>query len=132
MGAIAQQFISNLTLKTDEIVIIDSEAGIEHFGRDVEKDVDTILMVLDPSYESVKLSEKVAELSKSINKPVFFVLNKVDASNERIMREAVKGQNKVIAVFPSVAELSLAGLRGEELAGEYAEIRKLSERLMDN
>ncbi|NLW64759.1 MAG: P-loop NTPase [Clostridiales bacterium] len=132
MGMISQQFIGNLDIKPNEIVITDTEAGIEHFGRNIEKDVDAVLMVVDPSYESFKLSEKVSELSGSINKPVYYILNKVDSSNESTMREAVGKTEKIIAAMPSESKLALAGLKGEELRDEYPEIKKLAKFLSDN
>ena len=132
MGIISRQFISNLDIKPNEVVITDTEAGIEHFGRNVEKDVDAVLMVVDPSYESLKLSEKVSELGASINKPVYYILNKVDSSNEETMREAVEKSGKVIAVMPSESELALAGLNGDELKVKYPEIKKLAKFLSDN
>ena len=51
------------------------EAGVEHFGRGVDNSVDLILMVVDPSFESLKLTKKIQQLGESIGKPVFFVLN---------------------------------------------------------
>jgi CO dehydrogenase maturation factor len=126
MGMIAQQFISNLDLGPDDVAITDAEAGIEHFGRDVEKDVDAILMVIDPSYESMRLSAKVSELSGSIHKPVYYILNKVDASNESFMRESIGEASKITAVISLDQRLSSAGLKGEELTGEYPEISRLA------
>lgn len=132
MGVISRQFISNLELNPGEVVITDTEAGIEHFGRNVEKDVDAVLMVVDPSYESLKLSEKVSELSGSLNKPVYYVLNKVDSSNERVMRETIGKSEKIMAAVPAESKISLAGLTGEEIEGEYPEINKLAKFLSEN
>lgn len=129
MGIVSQQFISNLELSSNEVVITDTEAGIEHFGRNVEKGVDAILMVVDPSYESLKLSEKVSELSSSLNKQFFYVLNKVDPAKESVMREAVGNAGKILAAIASDSELALAGLKGEELTVQCAEIKQLAERL---
>jgi CO dehydrogenase maturation factor len=36
----------------NEIVVVDAEAGVEHFGRRVDGECDLILGVVDPSYES--------------------------------------------------------------------------------
>ncbi|AKB35759.1 Nickel insertion protein [Methanosarcina siciliae C2J] len=132
MGMLVKQFIGNLRLNPDEVVITDTEAGIEHFGRGIEENADAILMVIDPSYESMRLSEKVAELSGSIGKPVYFVLNKVDGANEQFMRETLGDRNTVIAAIPADSSLSLAGLRGEEIMTDKAEIKHLWQTLMEN
>jgi len=132
MGIVARQFISNLKLDPNEVVITDTEAGIEHFGRGVETDVDAILMVIDPSYESLKLSAKVAELSESIHKPLYYVLNKVDASNESLMKEAVKDKSKIIAIIPSSTSIAMSGLRGDELGAEWSGITEMTDFLSEN
>ena len=37
MGALAKVFLEHLTLRDDEVAIIDTEAGVEHFGRGVDQ-----------------------------------------------------------------------------------------------
>ena len=59
---------------------MDMEAGIEHFGRGIDNGVDLILIIIDPSYESLQLSKKSGNYRKSIRKPFYYVLNK---SNKR-------------------------------------------------
>lgn len=132
MGIIAKQFISNLKLGPDDVAITDAEAGIEHFGRDIEKDIDAILMVIDPSFESMRLSEKVQELGGSIGKPVYIVLNKVNTKNEIYMREGVCDRDRIIASIPEDSNISFTGLIGDELSFEFPEIKKLAEYLNTN
>jgi CO dehydrogenase maturation factor len=77
MGALAREFIEKL--KADGMqVIVDTDAGIEHFGRGVEAGSDRIVVVIDPSFESVQLSEKISEMGAQINKPVCFILNRMN------------------------------------------------------
>ncbi|MCK9151699.1 GTP-binding protein [Methanobacterium alcaliphilum] len=131
MGMVAQEFISNLKLKSDEIVIIDTEAGIEHFGRSMEKDVDVIIMIIDPSYESMKLSEKVVKLSKNLDKPVYFVLNKIDELNEKFLRNTINNEDIIIAAIPSNTNLTISGLKGNEIMTEFSEIQKIEQFLKE-
>ena len=77
MGTVMTQFIQNLRLTEDQFALMDMEAGIEHFGRGIDNGVDLILIIIDPSYESLQLSKKIGELSESIRKPFYYVLNKV-------------------------------------------------------
>lgn len=132
MGMLAKQFIGNLQTKPDEVVLTDTEAGIEHFGRGIEEHADAVLMVIDPSYESLRLAEKVAELSSSIDKPVFFVLNKVDDSNEPFMRDTVGARHTIAAEIPMEPSLALAGLRGDAVTADSAAIENLGRLLLDN
>lgn len=132
MGILSKQFMANLRLNADEVVIIDTEAGIEHFGRAVEKSVDAILMVIDPSFESMKLSEKVSELSGSIEKPVYFVLNKADEANKQFMWESISRQGAIAAVIPMDTGILQAGLKGEEIMTDSDEIQRLCQFLLEN
>ena len=56
------QFLMFLQLKENDVVLMDMEAGIEHLGRGTGNSTDAVLMVVDPSYESLKLSEKIARM----------------------------------------------------------------------
>ncbi len=58
MNSILKQFIKHLTVGENEVVLLDMEAGVEHFGRGVDNSVDLILMIVDPSFESLKLTKK--------------------------------------------------------------------------
>ncbi len=77
MGALSREFLKKLCLDTDEIAIVDMEAGIEHFGRGVDEAVDHVLIVIEPSYESVTMAEKIAELSAGMKRDVSAILNKI-------------------------------------------------------
>lgn len=71
MNSILKQFIKHLTVGENEVVLLDMEAGVEHFGRGVDNSVDLILMIVDPSFESLKLTKKIQQLGDSIGKTVF-------------------------------------------------------------
>ena len=58
MNNVIQQFIANLRLSENEFALMDMEAGIEHFGRGVDNGVDLLLLIVDPSFESLRLSKK--------------------------------------------------------------------------
>ncbi|AKB75798.1 Nickel insertion protein [Methanosarcina lacustris Z-7289] len=131
MGVLTREFLENLDLEEDDIVIVDTEAGVEHFGRGVAKDFDTILVVVDPSYESLKLSRKFEELGKQAGNRVFFVLNKVEEDIEGDLLEAVDS-SKVAAVIPADRKLFKASLKGEEFELELEEIAKLADFLDKN
>ncbi|NQE05386.1 Adenylyl-sulfate kinase [ANME-1 cluster archaeon GoMg1] len=129
MGALSKEMLENLEVKDKEVVIVDTDAGIEHFGRGVEQGCDIILVVVDPSFESLKLSEKIGELAVGAKKPVYFVLNKVDDESKGIMLESVD-QNKVVGMIPANTDISRACLAGEELDMHLAEIEGLAKFLI--
>ena len=56
-------------------------------GCGVDKNADIILMVIDPSYESIRLSEKVHDMSRKLGKPVFFIINKAGKGADSSRRQ---------------------------------------------
>ena len=131
MGVLTREFLENLNLGKDDIVIVDTEAGTEHFGRGVDKDFDLILVVIDPSYESLKLSKKFDEFGRQCGCKVYFVLNKVEPDIKEEMLNSVNRVD-VIAEIPEKREIFKASLKGEELDFKVEEIAKLAEFLEKN
>jgi CO dehydrogenase maturation factor len=114
MGVLAKDFISHLKLASKEVVIVDAEAGVEHLGRGLAVSVDVILAVLDPSYESIRLSEKIVAMAKEAGKPVFFILNKTDSeSREKMLMQL--GKDRVIGSVPFSKPVQDNGLSGKAL-----------------
>jgi len=129
MNDVMKQFIANLQLTSDEFALMDMEAGIEHFGRGVDNGVDMLLMIVEPSFESLRLSKKIQELGASIGKPVRFVLNKVTDDTRQTMVEAIADSEKIAAVLPADAQIAAAGLAGEELTNSCLSVQELAREL---
>ncbi|MDI9394419.1 MAG: P-loop NTPase [Euryarchaeota archaeon] len=128
MGALAKNLLKNIETTSGELVLVDTEAGIEHFGRGVEEGCDIVLMVLDPSYESIRLSEKIKQLAEKAGKPLYFILNRVDKLGAHFMLETVD-KTHVLASIPTDPEVFRAGLTGEELNMEVPEIETIADFL---
>ena len=129
MGFTAKKFLENLETDKNDVVITDTEAGVEHFGRGLDRFADVILMVIDPSYESIHLSEKVHDMGEALGRPVFFILNKADKEQAEMIRSAIRDKDAVIAAVPAIPEVMMAGLRGEPLDIEVPEIGTVMEKL---
>ena len=130
MNDVIKQFIANLQLTKDEFALVDMEAGIEHFGRGVDNGVDLLLMIIDPSFESLRLSKKIQELGGSIGKPVWFVLNKVTDDTRQAMVDAVADSGKIAATLPADSQIAAAGLIGAELTNSCSGVQELAQELI--
>jgi CO dehydrogenase maturation factor len=74
MSKVTRDFIVN----GDAITLIDVEAGIEHYGRGIEKNVDLVIVVVDPTFESILIAHKVAILCQGMGvKETGVILNKI-------------------------------------------------------
>jgi CO dehydrogenase maturation factor len=114
INALSSKFLEILDLADGEFLIADTDAGIEHFGRGVEKGVDILLVVIDPSRESVLLAEKISELGNEVDKPVYYILNRIaDRETEDLLRNAIDS-DRLVAVIRENKEIFVSGLTGNE------------------
>ncbi len=121
IGSITKAVLSRLRESPEEIVLIDAEAGLEHFGRRVDAGCDLVLNIVDPSYESLTMADRIRQLADGAGIQAYCILNKVDAS----LREAIAARldpERLIAVISRDDQLFLHGLRGEPLTSEIPEI----------
>ncbi|MBN1615066.1 MAG: P-loop NTPase [Deltaproteobacteria bacterium] len=121
MANVVKEFMEKLTLGDGEIVVIDMEAGVESFGRGVERFVDTILAVVEPSYESMALAGKIAYMAQGMGiGRIGAVLNKVPTENvrARMAEELGKKGVKVVGTILFDPGLNEAGFEGRPIASE--------------
>jgi len=128
INALSSKFLEVIELKDDEFLIADTDAGIEHLGRGVDKGCDIILVVVDPSQESIKLANKISKMAEAINKSFYYVLNKVDEETKEVLLKSVD-KNKVIASISEDKRIFKNCLNGEELDFKVKEIGKLADFL---
>lgn len=130
MGVLSKSVLSKLDVKKDEVVVVDTEAGVEHFGRRVDGECDLILGVVDPSYESFMLANKMLDMAKTAGCEIFFILNKSTPEVDAAMAEHVP-EEKIIAKIPQNNEVFMDSLKGHALTGEFEGIGSVC-RLIDD
>ena len=114
MGVLSRDFLGHLKLGSKDVAIIDTEAGVEHLGRGLVSSVDIVFAIIDPSYESIKLSEKIFDMVNESKKPVYFIINKAEGTlADKIIAKV--GEERVIGVIPFSACIQEKGLTGEVL-----------------
>jgi len=124
MGIVSRSFLKELRLDADEVAVVDMEAGVEHFGRGVETSVDCVLVVVEPSLDSIEVAERIGEMSAQIEiGDVFAVLNKITKAElaEELAEELKKRDLTVIGSIRLDPEISLSCLRGRPLSGRLAQ-----------
>jgi len=78
MADVTRHLVDKLLVKKKEILLVDMEAGVESFGRGVERSIDTVLIVVEASFESLALAEKIGYMAEGIGvRKVRAILNKV-------------------------------------------------------
>jgi CO dehydrogenase maturation factor len=115
MGVLSREFLKKLSLVDKELAIVDMEAGVEHFGRGVDASIDSIIIVVEPSVESLELAKRIKELSESIDiTNIWAVLNKVSspAVADKLTAEVDKMGVEIIGVIHQDEALAQASLEG--------------------
>jgi CO dehydrogenase maturation factor len=78
MGVLTREFLAKLSLERNEAAIVDMEAGVEHFGRGVATSIDEVLVVVEPSFESLQLASRIIELAADAGvRRTSAILNKI-------------------------------------------------------
>jgi len=98
-------------------IVIDNEAGMEHFSRLTQKDIDLLMLVSDPSRRGLSAACRIAELVKTLPMRVsriFLVINQVREQPQSWPDDVgrIFGENGV-ACLPADPVLSRFDLEGK-------------------
>jgi len=128
INVLSSRMLEILDVGEKEFLVVDTDAGIEHFGRGVEKGVDSLVVVIEPSKDSILLAQKISDLGKQLGKPTYLVLNRVNHESEKLLLESMD-QEKVIAVIPESRDVFMSGLAGKELKISFEGIKQIADKL---
>ncbi|WP_456482935.1 ATP-binding protein [Methanopyrus kandleri] len=65
-AALARRLIRHVIADRDESVVVDTDAGLEHFGRRVLESVDWVVVVCEPSVKSMKNARESVRLAREM------------------------------------------------------------------
>ena len=136
MADIVRDFMGKLSLRDKEIALADMEAGIESFGRGVERSVDTVLIIVEPSFESLALAERIGYMADGMGvNRVRAILNKVPSEKieARIREELDKKKIKPIGTVYFDLQINEAGFEGKTLGDSRAkeDVKRITRLLLD-
>lgn len=86
-----RHFIDKLSARFSTIVI-DCEAGLEHLSRRTTRDVDTLLVVSDPTKRGIETASSIKQLAEKLQinvRRIFLIVNKV--REEEQVKRALPG-----------------------------------------
>lgn len=123
IGEYAKTLLQNLTTREKEIVIADQEAGVESFGRGIEQFCDTVLIIVEPSLESIDLAAKIQYMAQGLGiSRIRAILNKVeDEEQDEFIRERLSEREiRFLGAVPLQRDLRKKNLYGQEIPPEEA------------
>ncbi|MDD7388287.1 MAG: carbon monoxide dehydrogenase accessory protein CooC [Lachnospiraceae bacterium] len=88
---VLKRLISHLMLKSDDVVIMDMEAGLEHLGRGTAENMEQFVVVIEPGARSIQTYKNVKRLATDLGiKKVRVVANKVrDKEDEDFIKARI-------------------------------------------
>ena len=128
-----EKVVRDFIVRGDWVRLVDIKAGVEHFGRRISENMDVILLVLDPTLESVSIAYRLNSFSKKMRtKSFWIILNKIESEEieGKMMEKLGKLKTKIIGTVhcdPEVIKAGLEGFLGECRALE--EVREIVEKL---
>ena len=128
MGKLFRMFFSSLCLDQDDLVIVDTAAGVEHFGRSLDGQCDHILCVVDPSYESIMMAKKVRTIAGEANLPVSLILNRVTPEVDQELSLALENHS-IIGRLPDSRSIFINNLKGFPLDRELKEMESVCDAI---
>jgi len=133
-NALLRSLVTHLLLRRGEVLIMDMEAGIEHFGRGTADAVDALVVVVDPGRRSLQTALKICDLASGLGiERVLMVGNRMRSTQDE---EFVSSQLPDIEILgylpadPSAVESDRHGVAVFELAtGLMQRARAMADRL---
>ena len=105
--------VDALLLGKQDVVILDMGAGIEHLTRGTSKGVDLMLVVTEPTKNSVQTAKVVQKLARELGvKNIKILGNKIRGSNDEDFLQSRFEAGEIIGLLPfdeAVIESSMAG-----------------------
>ncbi|WP_456477932.1 ATP-binding protein [Geoglobus ahangari] len=125
-----------------DYIIIDSEAGLEHFSRKTIDSADYIIVVTDMSKKGLATAKRIKELSEELDlgfKDIFLVGNRIanKEAEDVIRRFADEIGMKVLDFLPydeTIAELDLRGepvINLPETSEYYQKAKKIADMIVE-
>jgi len=109
-------------------VIVDTAAGVEHFGRSLDGLCDHLLCVVDPSFESIMMAKRVKAFAGEANLAVSFVLNRLIPEAENALSQALDSV-AIIGRLPDSRSIFLNNLNGNPLDPDMPEMESVCDAI---
>jgi CO dehydrogenase maturation factor len=113
-----RRIIENLSSNYD-VIIIDTEAGLEHLSRRTTQNVDVMLVVTDKSKRGILTAQRIGQLADELDinfKDLYLVLNRVNTENEdEILQKAKETGLDIVGVIYEDDEVTKFDMDGRPL-----------------
>lgn len=133
-STLLKSLLTHLLLRSDEMVILDMEAGIEHLGRGTASAVDAFISVVEPGMRSIDTAQAIRKLAEDIGiKKCYVVGNKItDDADRQFITDNLPDFTVLgfISQNPKIAEADRKGVSPFDVDPKIiSEVKAIKERL---
>lgn len=94
-NALLESVVRYINLRQGEIILMDTQAGVEHFGRALARGFKQGLLICDPTFNSVQVARTAAALAKQLEIPwLYLLVNKVKEGRDIEKVEKLLGSSQ--------------------------------------
>jgi CO dehydrogenase maturation factor len=113
-----RRIIENLSSNYD-VIVIDTEAGLEHLSRRTTQNVDVMLVVTDKSKRGILTAQRIGQLAEELEikfQELYLVLNRVNTENEEeVLKKAKETGLEMVGVIYEDDEVTQYDIEGRPL-----------------
>jgi CO dehydrogenase maturation factor len=110
---VLEQLLSKVMTASEDIVLIDSEAGLEHLSRGTIRPADGVIVVIEPGLRSVETALVSKKLCHDLGiNYVYVVLNGYETTDEIDFVQKLLGNWPLLVALPRQQEIRDADLQG--------------------
>ena len=111
--ALVRTLLRHILTRRKECVLIDMEAGIEHFGRGTVETVDLLIIVVEPGSRSLQTARQIESLAAELGiRKIAYVANKVGSEQDRAFLADNLAGREVLAILPFDTTIQAADRAG--------------------
>jgi len=130
-NTLLSDFLGKLTANYQSVVM-DNEAGMEHISRLTTKNIDTLLVVSDPSRRGLQAAQRINELAQSLNigvEEIYLILNNLQQEPSQAVMDIVEQSGLkllgTVCADSTLAEYDMAGRPTAELPEDNPVVQRV-------
>jgi CO dehydrogenase maturation factor len=113
-SALLRSLVTHLLLQSNEVLILDMEAGVEHLGRGTAGSVDAFIVVVEPGRRSIQTARAIELLANDLGiERIFVVGNKLMSKEDEEFLTEQLGGFEILGFLPSDQKAIESDRRGE-------------------
>ena len=103
-NALLDAVIRHIALRKNELILLDTQAGVEHFGRALAKGFSQCVIVTDSTFNAMSVATHSLNLAKEIGIPfIHLVINRADEKSKaraiKLLQQLGKSEQDFHSVF---------------------------------